>query len=333
MFQPTITLPFTRAITEAFLARGLVDRAELKGGLRDTEGRVPIDVHDRMWERVLSRTNDPLIGLKVGLEVEVWHLESFGLFLMTHETVHGALSTLIDFLPSISGGFQLALRTSAAGVTLVYTPVGWRYQELRAEVAAGVAVSLCRWMTGERPALEISLRHAPRAAEAAYEEVLDVPTRFRAPGYEIFFSNEVLAMPLIRANARAREQLREVARAMMRAPEEETTRTIARAALLKDPQRDRSHLAMALGMSVRSLTRKLAEEGTTYGELRQEVLVELSKRALREGLRGKAIAERLGFADESGFTKAFRRWTGETPAQYRRAAQAAQAADEDGRDA
>lgn len=318
MSQSSVTFPFTRAIQEALKRRGLVSDFEVVAQPEGGNLRVSLDVHDRLWETALERTRDPLIGLKVGLEIEIWHLDSFGLFLMTHETVHGALSTLMEFLPLISGGFQLSLVESVDGVRLTYSPSTWRFPELRAEVAAGCAVNLCRWMTGQTPPLELSMVHPPRAPLVEYDAALGLPVRFHAEQYEVFFSNEVLALPLIRANARVREQLRDVARGMIAEIQGASVRDQVREILLKDPQRDRSHVAILLGWSPRTLTRRLSDEGTAFGEIRDQVLTELATSWLRQGVKVRVITERLGFSDESAFTKAFRRWLGVTPAEYRR---------------
>ena len=77
-------------------------------------------------------------------------------------------------------------------------------------------------------------------------------------------------------------------------------------------------LARALGISVRSLRRKLAERGTTYHALLDELRLDLSCQLLRctdDSI--DVIAERLGFSDRSGFQRAFRRYTGQAPSAYR----------------
>jgi AraC-like DNA-binding protein len=78
-----------------------------------------------------------------------------------------------------------------------------------------------------------------------------------------------------------------------------------------------AEVARGLGMSERTLKRKLAEQGTSYSELldreRHSQAVEL--------LRGAAsiddVAERLGYSDAANFTRAFRRWTGRSPRVHR----------------
>ena len=79
-------------------------------------------------------------------------------------------------------------------------------------------------------------------------------------------------------------------------------------------------MARALDMSVRTLHRRLTDEGTTHKQLLEQLRRELADRYLRD--RAIAIAEvayLLGFSEPSAFHRAFRRWTRQTPAEFRAA--------------
>jgi AraC-like DNA-binding protein len=78
------------------------------------------------------------------------------------------------------------------------------------------------------------------------------------------------------------------------------------------------HIARRLGMSRRTLMRRLLEQGARFQELLDEVRLEIAERALISEEGGVAeIAERLGFAEPAAFRHAFKRWTGMTPSEYR----------------
>jgi AraC-like DNA-binding protein len=77
-------------------------------------------------------------------------------------------------------------------------------------------------------------------------------------------------------------------------------------------------IARNLGMSRRTLERKLAEEGLNFTEVLQQLRRDLAARYLRDrNLHVSKIAWLLGFHEVSAFTHAFKRWTGETPSQMR----------------
>jgi AraC-like DNA-binding protein len=79
-----------------------------------------------------------------------------------------------------------------------------------------------------------------------------------------------------------------------------------------------SRVARDLGMSVRSLRRRLTEEGVSYKGILEESLAMTATRMLGDTRRTiQEIAHAMGFSDPTAFHRAFKRWTGTTPAQYR----------------
>lgn len=78
--------------------------------------------------------------------------------------------------------------------------------------------------------------------------------------------------------------------------------------------------ARLLRVGRRTLQRRLGEEGTTFGAIVDDVRLAIAKDAVRdEGLSFAEVSHRLGFAGESAFFRAFKRWTGMTPTQFRSA--------------
>ena len=77
-------------------------------------------------------------------------------------------------------------------------------------------------------------------------------------------------------------------------------------------------IAEQLELSGRHLNRKLADEGTSFKLLREQVLHHMAEQLLRDSARLGEVAERLGFSDESAFAKAFRRWSARAPLPLRR---------------
>jgi AraC-like DNA-binding protein len=79
-------------------------------------------------------------------------------------------------------------------------------------------------------------------------------------------------------------------------------------------------VAAQVAMSSRTLRRRLQEEATSYQEILDDVRAELARHYLTKERRGiDEVASLLGFSDPSAFTKAFRRWTRQTPADFVRA--------------
>jgi AraC-like DNA-binding protein len=92
----------------------------------------------------------------------------------------------------------------------------------------------------------------------------------------------------------------------------------ATAALLPHGQARHDLVAAELGMSPRTLTRRLAAEGVSFAEILKEVREALAKRYIADRtLPISQIAWLLGYAEVSGFTRAFQRWTGIVPSAAR----------------
>lgn len=76
---------------------------------------------------------------------------------------------------------------------------------------------------------------------------------------------------------------------------------------------------MQLGLSVRTLKRRLADAGTTFLELREQIRYETACQLLRDSqMSVSGLAHGLGYSETSSFTRAFARWAGVGPAKWRR---------------
>ncbi|MCM6776427.1 AraC family transcriptional regulator ligand-binding domain-containing protein [Nocardia sp. CDC159] len=82
---------------------------------------------------------------------------------------------------------------------------------------------------------------------------------------------------------------------------------------------DQTRIAADLDVSVRTLRRRLADEGTTFRELSTETVGMLAEELLLAGLTVEHVADRLGYSSVSAFTSAFRSWKGQSPGQFARA--------------
>lgn len=163
------------------------------------------------------------------------------------------------------------------------------------------------------------LDHCKRLSELAACEVVG-----NCPIYAIRLPKGAKQFAIPTADPALLEHLRQHGEAQLRASPGKTPSLSERiTALLEErlpgraPNGDR--VAEELGMTRRTMTRKLSAEGTSFKELLEATLCELSKHFLRSGESIAQIAFMLDFADQAAFSVAFKRWTGETPARYRRA--------------
>jgi AraC-like DNA-binding protein len=155
-----------------------------------------------------------------------------------------------------------------------------------------------------------------------YRELFRVPLQFHAAANALVFDPSQQTVALIQANADMRDYLRRLADQTLAELERSDLSRQVRELIRREPRWGKERIAEELGISGRHLVRKLQEEGTTFKLLRAAQLQQLAEQQLDEGASIASISRALGFSDESAFAKAFKRWCGITPSQYRDGGQA-----------
>jgi len=314
--DPTVTLRFTRAILQAAEQRGIALPAELESRFPE-DGRTPLALQDELWEAFCAAAEDPLIGLKLGLDLQVGHLDLVGMLLMSCETQGEALDLLLEYHPIVGEGGDFHLEHRGGECLLIYEPRYRVRRRERVEAVLACVLNLTQWITGNRFHAALEFTGAPATDIEHYQQLLNAPVRFARPANALAFDPALMTTRLIQANADLRDHLKTLADQALDALTPSGTSGQVRTLLRQSPQRGKEQVAEALGISGRHLVRRLQEEGTSFKLLRATVLQQMAEEKLTRGETVARVAEHLGFSDESAFTKAFKRWAGVTPARYR----------------
>lgn len=315
--EPTVTLRFTHAILQAAERHGIALPASLRRRI-PAHGRAPLALQDELWEAFCAAAGDPLIGARLGLDLQVGHLDLVGMLLMSCQTQGEALDLLLEYHPIVGEGGDFRVEHQGGDCLLIYEPHYRVRRRERVEAVMACVLNLTRWITGDRFEIRaLSLTSPPGADRQRYRELLRAPVRFDAPVNALVFSPSLQATPLIQANAGMRDHLQQLADQALAELDQTSLGRRVQAMLRQAPARGREQIADQLEISSRHLVRKLQEEGTTFKLLRATLLQQLAEERLGKGASVAEVAEALGFSDESAFTKAFKRWAGVTPAQFR----------------
>ncbi|RDK06055.1 AraC family transcriptional regulator [Cupriavidus lacunae] len=194
-------------------------------------------------------------------------------------------------------------------------------EDLRAFIVdrdLGISVSFMRDLIGTTlPAVSVALRRPQPADTRPYEDLFGMTPVFGATENRVVRNSAgFLDRPLPGANTEVVRQCEAQCQALLaRWPVQEglasqlRNRMIVRPGVLPDMET----LAEELHMSLRTLRRRLADEGTSFRQLQEEVREALAEEMLAEGLKLEHVADTLGYGEVSNFIRAYRRWKGVTP--------------------
>lgn len=290
------------------------------------ESRLPVEVAHQVLEAVVQLTSDVDVGLKAAREWGPGDGGALDYAISSAITIRDALDAGSRYIALVNDALALRVTTRGADALVrlenrVPLPRAARDFQVGALYRAFRSV----WASGARSTLRVLIEHAAPADTTEYARTFDgAPIEFGAPFSGFVFDAALLDTRLPGAELRLNEVIRRHAETMLQelaCPGELTLRV--RGAIteeLADGDPSVGHIARRLHMSARTLERKLAREGTTFSVLMEELRRQLAVRYVASAeLELAEIAFRLGFSHTTAFHRAFKRWTGDTPLDYRRA--------------
>jgi AraC-like DNA-binding protein len=311
-------------------ARG-IDSAKLfaEAGLdpavmRDPNGRYPVSRMSRMWKLAVQASNDPGIGLHAAEYVQPATFHSLGLAVLASQTLEDALQRGARFSRIVSNAVDVFVEDTPEGIRQIV-----RFREGIPQVDEAVdlfmasSLKMGHILTGGRaqPTRLKLRRKATPEMEVEFRSFFMAPVVFEAEENSFLVTHELARRPLPMANpALARQNDQVVMEYLARFDSARVSEKVRAELISRLPagEPSRADVAGALHFSEKTLQRRLRDEGTSYQEILDETRRELAQQYLREGRASVCeITFRLGFSDQSSFTRAFKRWTGRAPGEFR----------------
>jgi AraC-like DNA-binding protein len=277
-------------------------------------------------DRLVCEAGHRDVGLRIGKRARIQSLGSFGQHVAGQATLGDAISTARELMSSVHTARRLTLSTSGGRARLAsrLEPSQLRPTLWDDQFALWLLIDLVRSAAGPgwRPK-RIGVQTLPRREWTTGSGLDGVTVRRGADATTIDFPRSLLSCRL----AAAREQAFHGAPARRRAIDLEALPTdlagclqVTLDALLTQGQSDLKTLAHVVGSSVRTLHRRLSEQDQSFRALlAHSRMVLANRRLLDPSAQVIDIAFETGYSDPSHFTRAFRRWTGQTPVRYRKA--------------
>lgn len=321
-----------RALVEAVEAGGTDCGALLRGAglttesLGDAYGWVDEDQLDRLMVLATEHTGDPAFGLRWGEQSPMMRYDLMAMMAGAHaSTLRETLECLRRFQPLLGDKTEFTFIDNGAGLTLRFDPLGTSLvgRRVRAEfVTSGFSRFIRYACSGSTEVVHHVRFDYPRPAHAvAYERVFGHTVRFSQSFTAFEIDREWLDRPLQNSNAELHAVLvgqaeQVLARLVHGESYAERLRRLIGAALPNLP--DMRQVAKSLGMSERSLRRRLADEDTSFSRIAQEARCVIAQRLLADHDRSvQQVAFDAGFESPTAFHRAFRRWTGKSPLEFR----------------
>jgi len=278
----------------------------------------------RLLDAAARLSGNPHFGLQVGQRVRPGTYSVYGLILLSCRDLGQAFEQTLRY-----EGLAHDLGRSDLRVVQGMAEYRWHSHfpqasaHLAESVFAGVRV-FGDWLTGQRlPALQVAFAHPAPAQTHAHRDLFGCEVQFDARSHCARFDAALLSLPVPHADPGMVPILQQHADGLLRQRQPASTSILAQvqASIQRNLARDRATLAVVadeLGLTVRTLQRKLAQAQSGFQALLDQVRQDLARQYLqRTDLSLIDIAFLLGFQDQSAFTHAFKEWSGHSPGLYR----------------
>jgi AraC-like DNA-binding protein len=328
--EPTVSMHVVRALVGAVERAGVQRQTFLREAGLDSarldalEQRVARSEVHRLCELVMDMTGDPAIGLH-------WaeRLTAHSFTPVSHLIAHGAslrqgFASLSQFSRLLSDEPSYELREDGDKVAvrcLSSADESPRMQRFLAEMTLASFFHILRAFSVDARAELVSFSYPAPSYRDEYARVFKGAERFEQPFTGIVFDGALLSVASPHDDPGVHEALRGLAeRRMSRLTQNESFAQRVKQFLVEHdwPQRVAMEAAArALGLSARTLRRRLLAEGRSYQEVENDALASVAKRLLRDKQHTiQETAHQMGFSDTTAFHRAFKRWTGTTPSAY-----------------
>ncbi|WP_428265520.1 AraC family transcriptional regulator [Haliangium sp.] len=299
--------------------------------------RIPATALFDLYTQVMRALDDPAVPLRVAELTSMEDLHVMGFAVLTARDGREGIHRAVRYGRLITDSGHWEAVEHERGIVIRYH----RPFELSLGVRAANETAVADFITGVRQVngpqvapLRVSLRHRAPADTRAHEQFFRCPIEWGAPTNEFELSLDELERAIADANpAMGDFFVRHAEELLLAHADDDSLRARVRHEIAEElPNGDFTlpRVARRLGMSERSLRRHLTEENTRFSELVAEVRHERARALLASARLSLAeIAFLLGFSNVSAFSRAFKKWSGTTPGEYRAGRAVASRPDDD----
>jgi AraC-like DNA-binding protein len=295
-----------------------------EGELAAPDGMLPGEAFGRLWQEAFRLAPREDLPTEVGLAIPFGAFGALDYLAGSSPTVEAAFHSLQSHFRQVASMvLEIGVDRATADVRIV-NPETFEGQAISDEMTIAIFVGRFRGdaVTAFRPSAIRLARPLPRAP-TRHAALLGAPVTFgcSTAGLEIPLSS--WKAPMRRADPALQETLRQLASRLELGAQADDLTLALRArlrTLLPAGQADAASVARTMGLSERTLGRRLQERGTTWRGVLDAFREAEAERLLASGrIPFSDVAFRLGFSDQTAWNRAFRRWKGMSPTEWRQA--------------
>jgi AraC-like DNA-binding protein len=315
-----------RAKQEGVDVDGLLRKAGLSNQQIDNPRiRLAVKAQIQFLDLAARALKDDCLGFHLAQKFDLRTIGLLHYVLASSETLDEALQRAARYSAIVNEGITLRFHEGEnLGLRFQYAGVARHTDRHQIEFGVTTLVRICRQLTNRHLSTNrVTFTHQRKKEVTEFKTFFGSDVAFGAAADELAFSSSIKGMPIIGADPYLNDMLVEYCEEAIsaRAAKRNSFRSNvenAIALLLPHGQARAGTVARKLGVSRRTLARRLASEKLTFAEVVQRLKSDLARRHLADdSLSISEIAWLLGYQDVSAFTHAFKRWTGEAPRRAR----------------
>ncbi|WP_373635038.1 AraC family transcriptional regulator [Yoonia sp. SS1-5] len=324
----------TSLFVRKMVAASTLDQAKLLASVGlsadatiDPKAMVAATAYYELLERIAAETDATALPLRTGASMRCDDYGALGLAFKAAPTLRDSYARVARFARLWTNVVEYSSERTDAGTWFNLHRHGPRRLGMRlsneATLASAIAIGREVSPDGQLRAQEVHLTHAPPPTLQQHRDYFDCPVIFNSDRDGIIFANASLDRPNKLGDQGITQFLithleQELAQVTSQSQLQDRIRDLI-ARSLSEGQPKMDDIARRLGMSSRSLHRRLSDDGVSF-----QTLAETTRKELAIGMLGDArfslseVAFLTGFAEQSSFNRAFKRWLGVTPANFRK---------------
>jgi len=285
---------------------------------------LPVEAYLHIQESAADYTNDPCFGLHMGEFAEAGSWSILGYMMMNCKTLGEAFEKSGRYSRIIGNMIEGSVRIKFNKIKVILDtpPHAPKMSRHCFESTIASSVRMMRNLSGQDLSpLEVTFIYPQPDSTAEYERVFKCPVLFEQKHNSFTIDMSLVNVPVLMANPELLAYFERYAQEFIAGLERKdaTTQAVTKIILaqLDDESLSIRKVAKEMAMSVRTLQNRLADEGVVFSDLTQDIRERLAKRYLSEDYTVEQITYLLGFSEPSTFRKAFKKWLGMTPREYR----------------